>query len=582
MALDRRRFLAALSVLGASAAALPEVLAAEAEKPGSLTAETLARADEVIGLPLTDAERKMMLEGVEENLASYRALRQVEVPNPVAPALRFNPLPAGAAPPAGESAVAMSRGAAERPAADDELALLSATDLSRLLAKGEVSAVELTRLYLDRLERYGPLLECVVTPTPERALAEAERADRERAAGKVRGPLHGIPWGAKDLLAARGYRTTWGAKPYEDQVIDEDATVVARLGDAGAALLAKLTLGALAWGDVWFGGKTRNPWNPEQGSSGSSAGSAAGVAAGLVGFAIGSETWGSIVSPSTRCGATGLRPTFGRVSRAGAMALSWSMDKLGPLARSVEDCALVLAAIHGADGKDASAVDAPFRWQPDADPRRLRVGYVKSLFDAAPEEGQEEGHAFDLATLAALTDLGFTLTPVELPGDLPIPALSFILAAEAAAAFDELTRGGRDNLLVRQEQQAWPNVFRESRLIPAVEYIQANRVRTLLIERMAALFTAVDLYVVPSFGGDNLLLNNLTGHPCVVLPNGFKADGTPTSITFVGNLFGEGDLLAVAKAYQDSTGFHLRHPDMEAALRKRQEQEEAPAAAAQG
>lgn len=584
MALDRRRFLAALSALGASAAALPEALRAEVEKAGGLNEETLARAGELLGLELTEAERELMLEGVEENLEAYRALREVELPNPVLPALRFDPLPPGTRPAASESAVTVSRGLASRPAGDDELAFLSATDLGRLLAKGEVSSVELARLYLDRLERYDPLLHCVVSPTRERALKEAERADRERAAGGPRGPLHGIPWGAKDLLAARGYRTTWGARPYEEQVIDEDATVVARLTAAGAPLAAKLTLGALAWGDVWFGGKTRNPWNPEQGSSGSSAGSAAATAAGLVGFSVGSETWGSIVSPSTRCGATGLRPTFGRVSRHGAMALSWSMDKLGPLCRSVEDCALVFAAVYGPDGLDPTVVEAPFRWRPEVDPRRLRVGYVKSLFEAEPEEGREEIHAFDLESLAVLEDLGFQLVPVELPADLPVRALSFILGAEAAAAFDELTRSGRDDLLVRQEQQAWPNVFREARLIPAVEYIQANRVRTLLIQRMAALFQEVDLYVAPSFGGDNLLLTNLTGHPAVVLPNGFKADGTPSSISFMGNLYREGDLLAVAKAYQDATGFHLRHPDLEAALaameeKARQEEAEQEAAA---
>jgi Asp-tRNA(Asn)/Glu-tRNA(Gln) amidotransferase A subunit family amidase len=420
-------------------------------------------------------------------------------------------------------------------------------------------------MYLVRLERLDPKLESVITLTKELALEQAARADREIAAGRYRGPLHGIPWGAKDLLSTEGYPTTWGAKSHEDQLIDENATVVERLEEAGAVLVAKLSLGALAWGDVWFGGRTRNPWNLEQGSSGSSAGPAAATAAGLVGFSIGSETWGSIVSPSTRCGVTGLRPTFGRVSRHGAMALSWTMDKLGPICRSVEDCALVLEAIHGPDGRDATAVDLPFAWDAGIDATRLRLGYVKSLFEAPLDEEDEsaaEVREHDLATLEKLREIGFDLVPIELP-DLPVESLAFILSAEAAAAFDDLTRSGRDDLLVRQVRYAWPNVFRQARMIPAVEYIQANRVRTILIQRLAAILEAIDVYVVPSYGGDHLLMTNLTGHPAVVLPNGFKEDGTPTSITFMGRMFGEAELLAVAKAYQDATPFHTKYPQLE-------------------
>jgi Asp-tRNA(Asn)/Glu-tRNA(Gln) amidotransferase A subunit family amidase len=433
--------------------------------------------------------------------------------------------------------------------------------LAALLAGGQVSSVELTRLYLERLERWDPLLEAVVTRTEERALEEADRADRELAAGRRRGALHGIPWGAKDLLAVRGYPTTWGAMPFKEQQLAEDATVVRRLEEAGAVLVAKLSLGALAWGDVWFGGQTKNPWNPEQGSSGSSAGPGSATAAGLVGFAIGSETWGSIVSPSTRCGVTGLRPTFGAVSRHGAMALSWTMDKLGPMCRSVEDCALVYDAIRGPDGKDRTVIEAPFDWRPERDPTELRLGYLKKQFEEEPDEERAEWHALDLATLETLEQIGFELVPIELP-ELPVSALSFILSAEAAAAFDELTRDGRDEQLVRQIENAWPNVFRQARLIPAVEYIQANRVRTLLMGQMERLMRQVDLYVSPTFGGDNLLLTNLTGHPQVVLPNGFRTDGTPTSITFTGRLFGEAEVLAVAKAYQDATGFHRRRPEL--------------------
>lgn len=559
MTVDRRSFLAALPAL----AALPEVLAAEVEQPGGLTKETLAQAERIAGVSFSESDRDLMRKGVEEDLAGYREMRKVAVANAVPPALSFDPRPPGFEHPKGESHVKPTTGAAVKPASDDELAFLSATELSRLLAAKKVSSRELTGLYLARLERFDPILHCVITLTHERALAEAERADRERAEGRVRGPLHGIPWGAKDLLAARGYPTTWGSTPYKEQVFDEDATVVARLTAAGAVLAAKLTLGELAWGDVWFGGKTRNPWKTDQGSSGSSAGSASATAAGLVGFAVGSETWGSIVSPSTRCGTTGLRPTFGRVPKTGAMALSWSMDKLGPICRSIEDCALVFAAIHGADGKDLTAFDGSFAWPPTAKPQGLRLGYLKSLFEEKPDEGEEEAHAFAGQTLTQLRELGFELIPVELPADLPVRALSIILSAEAAAAFSELTLSGRDDLMARQEEQAWPNAFRQARLIPAVEYIQANRIRTLLMQRMAALMSGLDAFVAPSFGGDQLLLTNLTGHPAAVLPNGFRKDGTPTSITFVGNLYGEEKLLAIAKLYQDATDWHRRRPVFE-------------------
>ncbi len=560
--LDRRRFLAFFAVLGLAGTSLPSRLWAAAGN-GPITKKILARAEQMAGLEFTDGERELMLDGLNDLREDYAKLRQVRLDNSVPPAFRFDPHIER--PPSGPG-----RGArpwlppTERPAAAEDLALLPVTRLAALLASGTVSSVELTRLYLERLERLGPLLEAVVTRTGERALEAADRADRELAAGRRRGALHGIPWGAKDLLAVAGYPTTWGATPFQDQRLPEDATVVRRLEEAGAVVVAKLTLGALAWGDVWFGGKTRNPWNLEQGSSGSSAGPGAATAAGLVGFAIGSETWGSIVSPSTRCGVTGLRPTFGAVSRHGAMALSWTMDKLGPMCRSVEDCALVYDAIRGPDGQDPTVVEAPFDWRPERDPTELRLGYLEKQFEKEPEEDQAEWHAHDLAVLETLQRLGFKLLPIELP-DLPVDALSFILSAEAGAAFEELTRDGRDDQLVRQIENAWPNVFRQARMIPAVEYIQANRVRTLLMRQMHALMRQVDVYVSPTFGGGNLLLTNLTGHPQVALPNGFRSDGTPTSITFTGRLFGEADLLAVAKAYQDATDFHLRRPQLEPA-----------------
>ncbi|MEO7676066.1 MAG: amidase, partial [Verrucomicrobiota bacterium] len=414
---------------------------------------------------------------------------------------------------------------------------------------------ELTRMYLARLKKYGPKLECVITLTETLALEQAERADREIAAGNYRGPLHGIPYGAKDLLSTKGIRTTWGSVPFTNQVFDEDATVIKKLEKAGAVLVAKTTMGELAWGDVWFGGMTRNPWNPKAGSSGSSAGSSAGTAAGLFAFSIGSETHGSILSPASICGVTGLRPTYGRVSRAGVMSLSWTMDKLGPICRTVEDCALVFNAIYGPDGVDQTVHDAPFNYRAKVDLRKLRIGYLKSDFD------KKKNPTNDLASLAVLRSLGTRLIPIELP-KYPVEDISFVLSTEGATAFDELTRSGRDDLLVRQIKNAWPNVFRRARFVPAVEYLQAQRIRYLLIQDMAKLMKDIDVYVAPSDVGDNLLLTNLTGHPSVGVPNGFSPAGLPTSISFVGKLFGEADLLAVAKAYQNATSFHQQHPDL--------------------
>ncbi len=562
--LNRRRFLLYFSGLGLSSTLLPGVLWARVqdEEEPKITKEMLADAERVAGLEFSAEERDLMLEGLNEQLTSYETLRGVDLANDVPPALYFNPLPPGVAPEKASQPLKRSEvSLPDLPADLDKLAFWPVTQLSRLIESRRVSSVDLTRMYLSRLKKYGSKLECVITLTEERALEAARRADAEIAAGNYRGPLHGIPWGAKDLLAVKGYKTTWGAMPFKDQVIEADATVVKRLEDAGAVLVAKLSLGALAWGDVWYGGKTRNPWDYEQGSSGSSAGSAASTAAGLVGFSIGTETWGSIVSPSTRCGTTGLRPTFGRVSRHGAMALSWSMDKIGPICRSVEDCALVLDAICGPDGHDLSVVDAPFNWDAGLDVKALRVGYVDSAF-AEEREEQEEWRQFDLVTLDKLRSLGIELVPIELP-DLPIESLSFVLSAEAAAAFDDLTRSNRDDLMVRQVRNAWPNVFRQARLIPAVEYINANRVRTLAMQAMAEIMSKVDVYIAPSFVGSNLLLTNLTGHPSVVLPNGFREDGTPTSITFMGDLFAEARALAVARAYQEASDFHLRHPTLQ-------------------
>ena len=567
--LDRRRFVGFCAGFGLAGLAAQRLWAAAGEGP--ITRETLAAAEALAGIELSDPERDLALVGLEELRRDYLKLRSVPLANAVAPALRFDPEVPGAItrqpPPARR--LSPDRAAA-LPDDEEAIAFLPAVELGRHLRERRISSRELTRLYLDRLKRFDPQLHCVVTLTEERALEAAARADEELERGFSRGPLHGVPWGAKDLLAVRGYPTTWGAAPFRDQVIDEDSSVVRRLDEAGAVLAAKLTLGELAWGDVWFGGMTRNPWQPEQGSSGSSAGPAAATAAGLVGFAIGSETWGSIVSPSTRCGVTGLRPTFGRVSRHGAMALSWSMDKLGPMGRSVEDCALAFEAIHGADGLDPTAVDRPFAWDAGCDLSKLRIGYLRSLFERSPEPDEDEdptrareAHALELAALDALRAIGLELVPVELP-ELPVSSLAFILSAEAAAAFSDLTLSNRDDELVRQVDQAWPNVLRQARTIPAVEYLQANRVRTLVMRETARAFADVDVVVAPSFTGDTLLLTNLTGHPAVVVPDGFTADGTPSSLTFLGRLYGEAETLAVARAYQEATGFHLRHPRLSA------------------
>ncbi|MCB0585069.1 MAG: amidase [Phaeodactylibacter sp.] len=511
------------------------------------------QAAELIGLEMTETEIDSMLPGLEELRGSYASIREKDIPNELAPSLLFNPLPAGFTPETAQEPVNFDIPAkVALPENREELAFYSVAQLSALIKGRQISSVELTKFFLERLRKYDPTLHCVITLTEERALARARQMDAELAHGEYRGPLHGIPFGAKDLLATRDYKTTWGAMPYKDQMLDHDAAVIEKLEAAGAVLTAKLTLGALAWGDVWFGGKTRNPWNPEQGSSGSSAGSASSVSAGLLPFAIGTETWGSIVSPSTVCGTTGLRPTFGRVSRYGAMALSWSMDKIGPICRTAQDCAIVFDAIRGKDERDPTTLPAAFNYNRQLEAGKLKIGYLKSDF-----ESDYRFRERDSLVIAKLRELGFEPVAIELP---EVPDIGFVLSAEAAAAFDELTRSGRDSLLVRQLRNAWPNVFRQSRFIPAVEYLQANRLRSRLIEETHKALREVDVFLAPSWAGGNLLRTNLTGHPCVVLPTGF-IDGLPTSITFCGRLFGEAEILKLAALYQANTDFHLQHPE---------------------
>ncbi len=525
---------------------------------GKISPMTVRIAQKLTGLGMTAPERHQMQRDLRSNLRSYEALRQYSLDNGVAPAIGFDPLPPGEKiRPRPHRVVLSPVGNVRLPENLEDVAFYTVPQLAQLIRSRQITSERLTRLYLERLRTYGPLLNCVITLTDSLALDQARRADREIAAGRYRGPLHGIPYGIKDLFAVKEYLTTWGAAPYREQYIPADAAVVTRLREAGAVLVAKLSMGALAMDDVWFGGMTKNPWNPEEGSSGSSAGSAAATAAGLVGFSIGTETWGSIVSPSTRCRVTGFRPTFGRVSRQGAMALSWSMDKVGPICRSVEGCALVFDAIQGADGLDRAVRQVNFEYDSRIRLGDLRVGFLESVF----EEDSSNKAIYD-EMLGLLRDQGAELIPLQLP-EFPVWYLSFILEAEAAAAFDELTRSNRDDLLVRQGRGDWPNLFREARFIPAVEYIQANRFRLQVMEAMADTMTKVDIFIAPSFGGSTLLLTNLTGHPTVCVPIGTDSEGHSLSLSFIGRLFEDGRVLAAARIFQEATDFHRRYPDLE-------------------
>lgn len=514
-------------------------------------------AQKIIGVNFTDVEIDSMLTDLDGQRANYAALRKLNIPNSVSPALNFNPLPVGYEFPDKSNYFKVnSTNTTKLPAVKDDLAFYTIVQLADLIRTKQISSIELTKFFIERIKKYDSKLMFAVTITEERAMAHAKKADAEIAAGKYKGLLHGIPFGAKDLLAAKGYKTTWGSVPYKDQVIDVDATAVTKLEEAGAILIAKMTLGELAMGDVWFGGKTKNPWNLNRGSSGSSAGSASAVAAGCMPFAIGSETLGSIVSPSSECGTTGLRPTFGRVSKYGAMALSWSMDKLGPITRSVEDCAIVFNAIQGTDSKDLSLISAPFNYSSPqgASLKGMRIGFIKSEFNR-----KYANSANDSLSLKKINEMGAELVEIELPV-LPYRDMIIILGAESGAAFEDLTLSNRDDLMVRQDKNAWPSGFRSSHFIPAIEYIQANRARAILIEDLNKKMKGLDAFIAPAFG-QNLVATNLSGHPCVVLPNGFR-NGLPTSITFTGQLFGEGKLLKIAEAYQRAGDFHKKQPSL--------------------
>ncbi|HEY8187259.1 MAG TPA: amidase [Pyrinomonadaceae bacterium] len=575
MGLNRRTFVRLVPALGAVALATPKlkIVSALAQGPSPtpspspspaplrVTKDMLRQAEKLIGVELTDAQEAMALQNVSTNLDRYETLRKIEIPLDTEPATLFHPALPGKRFNVRPLKFKLSKVQSPQFNSVEELAFATLTQLTELVRTRRVSPVELTKMYLTRLKKYGPKLNCVVTLTEDLAMTQATEAEREIKRGKYRGPLHGIPWGAKDLFATKGIRTTWGAEPFRDQVIDYDSTVVERLRDAGAVLVAKLSMGALAQGGRWFAGMTRNPWQIDEdkiGSSGSSAGPASATAAGLVGFSIGTETLGSIISPSSRCGVAGLRPTYGRVSRYGAMGLSWTMDKIGPICRGVEDCAAALNGIYGPDGRDLTVGDVPLSWEPARPIGQMRIGYIKSEFD---QQQDPERKAIYQQALDALKAAGANLQPIEMP-KFSVAALRIILVAEAATAFDDITRDGRVNQLSGQEPGDWPNTFRSSRFIPAVEYIRAQRARRLLMQEMDVLMSKWDAFVSPAPGSVSLLITNLTGHPAVAVPCGFPK-GLPQSIMFTGGLYDEGAPLRVALAYERATQWHTMHPKID-------------------
>lgn len=524
----------------------------------AIDTSTLTVASKLIGLQFTAPEKDSMLEQVRRNTAVYDRMHQLNLPNSQRYPFAFDPAPVGYVRPTQQIPVNWNiPTAVSLPANKNELAFFSIPQLASLIKYKKISSVELTTFFLNRLKKWGDTLQCVISLTEDIAMREARQADADLKQGIYHGPLHGIPYGLKDLFAVKGTKTTWGGTPYKDQVIDEDAFVYTQLHNAGAVLCAKLTLGALAQGDVWFGGITKNPWNMKMGSSGSSAGSASATAAGLLPFAIGTETLGSIVSPSTRCGVTGLRPTFGSVSRSGAMVLCWSLDKAGPICRSAEDAAIVFYYLKGTDGKDPSAVARPFNYTGKTDWKKLRIAYAANYFKRVPDS------AADWKVIAALKKLGANVQQANFADSVmyPFNIVGPILNSESAAAFDELTRSNQDDLLTGQRKFDWPNSFRSSRFIPAVEYINANRHRYALITSFYNFIKNYDVVIFPTFMGSQLAITNLTGNPAVCFPAGFTSNGLPSSITLIGNLYDEATLLAVAKAYQDATGINNRHPE---------------------
>jgi Asp-tRNA(Asn)/Glu-tRNA(Gln) amidotransferase A subunit family amidase len=590
----RRQFLSYFSSVGLATTLLPGVLWAklQEERAARVTGAMLEEALAVAGLEFTDEQREQMLNGVNQNLDRYAELRRIHLDPNLAPPLYYSPLVPGTRL---DRTVKTFRPAAtpavRRPSNLEDAAFWPIAHLAHLLKTRQATSVDLTRMYLDRLKRFNPTLNFVVTFTDDLAMQQAQQADKEIAAGHYRGPLHGMPWGCKDIIAVPGYPTQWGSGAFKGQVIDAEATVVRLLREAGAVLVAKLTTGELASGDQWFGGRTNSPWDPSEGSSGSSAGPASATAAGCVAFGIGTETSGSILSPSTICGVTGLRPTFGRVSRYGAMTLSWTQDRLGPICRTADDCALVFHAIAKTDEQDLSVIDLPFNWDADLDVKKLRVGYLAPGFAEANRHADWKRN--DDQVLEQLKAIGVKLEPFELPA-LPLNLTGGILGAESGASFDEFVRTGRDKDLTNKGRS---NGMRQSRLVPAVEYLQTQRLRAIIMRQFADVVSKFDAYVAPyinmraggagraggadAAGGagragrgrssnepppppsairEHFQVANLCGYPAVSVPNGFTADGKPTSVTFLGRLYNEADVLALARAYQERAGWTTKHP----------------------
>ncbi|MEP7231097.1 MAG: amidase [Ginsengibacter sp.] len=523
----------------------------------SITLQDITSTEKVISVQFTEAKIDSLSGTVRDRAKEYDKMHRYSLDNsvpmtmaesPLLPYMKFNKkqVPVNFNIPAGINL----------PADKNDLAFYSIPQLASLIKSKKISSVDLTKFFIDRLKKYGDTLQCVISLTEDMAIQQAAEADKEISAGNYRGLLHGIPYGIKDLFAVKGTKTTWGAEPYKDQMIDNDSYVYTKLKEAGAVLIAKLTLGALAMDDYWFGGRTKNPWNMLEGSSGSSAGSAAAAVAGLVPFAIGTETYGSIISPSTVCGATGLRPTFGSVSRSGGMTLCWSLDKAGPICRSAEDAAIVFSYLHGTDGLDAAAVNMPFNYTGKADLSKMRIAYAKNYFGKKDTLGNED------AVLDVYRKAGAQLIPVNFPdsGMYNFDIIGIVIGAESAAAFDGFTRTGLDDKMTRQGKGEWPNYFRAARFIPAVEYINANRHRYQLIQKVNEVIEKYDVIICPTWVGNQAAITNLTGHPAISMPTGFDKNHSPTSITLVGKLYDEATLLAIAKVYQDATQWNKMHP----------------------
>lgn len=550
--LTRKEFLIS-SLLAASSVALPAVQEGQTPAANEITADDLKVYEKMIGISFTDEERAAVLRDVRQARAGMNAMRRTTIPYTVEPAMIQTPLGGGTIP--GSKITAKPTRAKKldiKSMSDEDIAFCSVRELGELVRTKQLSPVRLTEIYLARLKEYGPKLLNVISLLEDRARASAKRAEDEIKAGKYRGPLHGLPYALKDLFATKGDLTTWGAGPYKDQKFDYDAEVVNRLEQAGAVLIMKSSVGALAMNDVWFGGKTKNPWNPARGSSGSSAGSASATAAGLVAFSIGTETYGSIMSPSNECRVTGLRPTFGRVSRAGGMALSWTMDKVGPICREVEDCALVLAAIAGSDPKDPSAVDRPYAWPKTVDPKKVRLGVLARKDSSGKPVALDENDP----AIKVLRECGFDPQPVAISG--MGPGIDMIIDVECASAFDELTRSQR---IYDLKDSMWPGIFRAARYVPAVEYVQAQRLRRMFMEQFEREFGDFDA-VMGTGIGQNLIQTNYTGHPQILIPFGDDGKGISVSRSFVGRLYQEDMLCAIAKVFQDKAGFLSRRPDL--------------------